>query len=184
MIGYAIFLLLCTIYLGCWAVWGCVMVYSHFFNRGKTRWLKPVLVGLGLIGISPLLIYIVTYTFQYATSHPTVSRVSGTYRGSFSGEKDTLTLWTNGTYCQRFVASTGKVYTYTGKWALETIGYQLFDLDDSDTVTFDKLLIHVSGTGKRQKTEFDLNDRTETVDNSSICFVHGDPDSQPNCFTR
>ena len=178
------FFMLCLIYLGCWIGWGCVWIYSYFFNKGKTRWLKPVLVAFGLVGISPLLIYIGSYTLRYATSHPTVSRVSGTYHGSFHGEKDTLTLQPNGAFNQRFVTSTGKVYTHTGTWELQTIDFNPFDLDDSDTVAFDKLIVHISGTGKREKPEFDLDNSPQEVDSSQICFTLGDPDSEPNCFTR
>ena len=183
MIGYWIFALFCQIYLGCGVVWVCVWIYSRFFNKGKILWLKRALVVFGLTGISPPILYIITYTLNYATSHPTISRTSGSYQGSFIGEKDTLTLWPNGSFRQQFVAVTGKAYNYSGKWKLQTIGFRLFDLDDKDTVTFDKLIVHIDGTGKHQKARFALKDEQEDLDSSSICFSPEDPD-EPTCFTR
>ncbi len=169
--------------LGCWAVWGGVLLYSLLFNKGKTRWLRPALIVLGLIGFAPLPIYMVWYTVDYVTGHPTVSRVSGSYRGSFAGEADTLTLRPNGTFTQRFAAPAGQVYTSTGRWTLSAAGFSMFDFDSSDTVTFDRVMVHLTGKGKQRKPRFSLLDEPWEVSKSSLCYGQGE-DSEGTCFTR
>lgn len=183
MFMYEILWFFGLICLGCWAVWAGAMLYSLFFNKGKTRWLRPTLIVLGLVGFAPLPIYMVWYTIDYYAGHPTVSRVSGSYRGSFAGEADTLTLLPNGTFTQRFAAPNGQAYTSTGRWTLSPAGFSIFDFDSSDTVTLDKVMVHLTGSGKQQKPRFSLSGERWRVDHSSLCYSQ-DEDSEGTCFTR
>jgi len=125
----------------------------------------------------------VWYTVDYFSGHPTVSRVSGSYQGSFVGEADTLTLLPNGTFTQRFAAPAGQVYTSTGRWTLSPAGFSMFDFDSSDTVMFDKVIVHLTGNGKQQKPRFSLSGEPWEVENSSLCYSQ-DGDSEGTCFTR
>ena len=172
-----LFFYLFLIYLGCWGVWACVWIYSHFVNKGRAPWLKGTLVTTGIIGLCPLLICITLYTISYVTSHPSVSRVSGSYYGSFDGEKDTLMLRPNGSFSQRFVTGAGKEYTMEGKWHLNRSDGEF------DTLSFDHVIVGIGSGGRRLSTPSE-----PSVINGSVCFWkkdQGSNDDEPeNCFTR
>ncbi len=178
MFGYLLFWLLGLIWLGGGVIWLSVLIYSLIKQKKRlTRWL----IALGLIGFSPIPIYMIHYTISYFHWHPTVANVSGRYQGSFSGEKDTLVLRPDGTFSQQFVPSQGQAYIRTGRWTLEATGFDMFSWDDQNTVHLDKLVVQVSGTGKHQKPKFE-DSFWQPVDESSICF--GGEDTSGVCFTR
>lgn len=178
MYVYMIFWLVCLIYLGCWVVWGCVWFHSRFFNKGKTRWLKPALVTSGLIGLVPLLLCTGFYVVSYVASHPSVSRASGSYHGSFGDEEDTLTLRPDGSFSQQFVTKAGKTFKMEGKWHLNRSSDSEFD-----TLSLDHVIIGI-GSGDRRLS----NPLEPSTINGSLCFWkkdQGSNDDEPeNRFTR
>lgn len=170
-----ILLVLGIIYLCCLVCWAGGLLYSLFVDRGRRRWLTPVFAVVGLVLLSPLLLFALS-------GHHTVSGVSGNYQGSFGGGTDTLTLRSDGTFRQRFVTGAGKVYTSAGKWKLTTSGSGPLDPDADTTVSFDKIIIHAGNSGQGQKPKVSSFSGAE-VDASSLCFST-DEDVQGNCFTR
>lgn len=170
-----VFFVLGLIYFCCLVCWAGALLYSLFFDRRRRRWLTPVLAVVGLILLSPLLLFALS-------GHHTVSSVSGNYQGSFGGGIDTLTLRSDGTFRQRFVTGAGKVYTSAGKWNLTTSGSGPLDPDANTTANFDKIILHAGNSGQPQKPKISSFSGAE-VDTSLLCFSTNE-DVQGNCFTR
>ena len=162
--------LLCLGYFACFI---CGLLYSIFFDKGKKRWLRPVIIGMGLLGLSPLLI--IAFLL-----HHTLSDVSGNYQGSFGGGTDTFTLRSDGTFSQQFVTSAGRVYTSEGKWRISEIGFGPLD--------FDNIILPVDSAGRRQKPRLSNFRGAELVLlEPGITFPVGgvdDEDNGSNCIFR
>ena len=90
------------------------LVFGTFFAKGKAR-LWGVLIGsLGVLGLFPLLMVSPPINMS-------LSSLSGTYEGDFGGGRNTFVLRPDGTYEQRYVTDSGKVYINHGTWSLDTI---------------------------------------------------------------
>ena len=157
---------------------GLYLDLQPLFNKDKTHWLKPTLMVFGLIGLVPLLFGIGFYVVSYVTSHPSVSRVSGSYHGSFGEEKNTLTLRPDGSFGQQSVTKTGKVFIMKGKWHLNRS-----DDDDPDTLSLDPVIVGIGRGDRRLSASL-----APSIINGSMCFWNkeqGSNDDEPeNCFTR
>jgi len=173
---YLLFWVAAFLYLCCLVCWAGGLLYSLFFDRRRRRWLTPVLAGVGLVLLPPLL-------FFALSNYHTVSSVSGTYEGSFGGGTDTLALRPDSTFRQRFVTGEGKVYASAGRWTLTENGSGPLDPDGSTTIAFDKIIIHAGNSGQPQHPKVSSFPYAE-VDSSSICFSTNPEDYQGNCFTR
>lgn len=109
------------------------LIFGVFLAKGKARWRGLLIAIVGLFGLFPLLL---------VASPPDMSlfNLSGTYEGNFGGGTTTFVLHPNGTYDQRFVTGSGKVYNNQGTWNLDTI--------EPGSVDFEHLLNTVDGFGK------------------------------------
>ena len=161
---YFIFLIFCA----------CGLIYSLLYHRGTKRPRTFVLAVMCLIGLLPLLIFA-------RSDYNTVSSTSGTYRGSFGGGTDTLTLRPNGTFSQQFVTMTGKVYTSAGKWRLHAKSFGSFE-DTPSTINFDAIIVHADSQGQPQKPSVHGLSGA-SVNHSEICFYQSD-EQDGNCYTK
>ena len=109
--------------------------------------------------------------------------MSGNYQGSFGGGIDTLTLRSDGTFCQQFVTGAGKVHTSARKWELTTSGSGPLDPDGNTTASFDKISLHAGHSGQQHKPKITSLSGAE-VYTSSICFSTNPNDEQGDCSTR
>lgn len=163
MLLYQIAWALGLIYLGFCLILVCGLVYSLFVDKGKRRWLRPVLAVLGLAGLSPLILFAIH-------SHHTVSGVSGTYQGIFSDGTDVLTLLPNGAFRQHYVTTTGRNYTSAGKWRLHKAA---LSLDEADTLSFDKVIVHTDSVGQHQTPKIS-SFSSVTFGNTFLSFGYND----------
>ena len=90
--------------------------------RGMRRWGGLLIAGIGMIGLLPVL----------AVAPPldiTLSSVSGTYQGNYSGYDNTLKLNKDGTFDQRIADASGKAYSNHGTWKIDQIQFGTVDFN-------------------------------------------------------
>jgi hypothetical protein len=131
-------------------------VYGVKIAKGKARWFGLVIASFGVIGVLPFL-------FILPPPRMTLGSMSGTYQGKFGGGQQLFVLHPNGTFDQKFVADSGKVYRNKGTWSI--------DHDGSGGIDFDHFLGTVDGSGQPKKPEItSFNGAAVHWIGPAICF--------------
>ena len=165
MAGYAFFMLVCLICVGCFVFWLGAVIYAIYKRRTRRA---IILSFSGLLLILAVVIH----------GCRTVSSVSGSYQEKWDGRTTTLTLHTDGTFHQRFKDASGNIETSDGKWILHN-GDFVDILFRHSMVTFDKTIIH-SDSGVGSSDDGDDSNGGADVGQSSLCFGSNAND----CLTR
>ncbi len=107
-------------------------IYAMLRPKGKSRWGGWFFVGVGCIGLFPLLVVLPPF-------YPNKSLRSGTYQGDIGGGRTTLILRPDGSFDQTFTDYQGKVYTSHGAWGI--------DRNDAGSIRFKRILLPESVHG-------------------------------------